>query len=152
MASTIATAPPPAARPIAGAVTPGEVSLPRLYVLRATYLLIVVGLGAMIAPQLLQHEPQARGVIASLLGAVWILAFLGLRYPLQMLPLLLFELAWKTIWLVAFGLAQWRSGQAPPTFGEDFPNIVFGVVLMPLVIPWRYVFRHYVRERGDRWR
>jgi hypothetical protein len=39
----------------------GEVSLVRLYVLRATYLLLVVGLGAMILPSLLRHEPLARG-------------------------------------------------------------------------------------------
>jgi hypothetical protein len=91
----------------------GEVSLVRLYVLRATYLLLVVGLGAMIVPVLFSHEAMARGVIPSLLGAVWLLAFVGLRYPLQMLPLLMFEFGWKTIWLIAFGLPQWSSGKTP---------------------------------------
>ena len=62
-----------------------EVSLFRLYVLRAMYLVLVVGLGAMIVPELVNHELTSRGVIASLLGAVWVLAFLGLRYPLEML-------------------------------------------------------------------
>lgn len=129
-----------------------DVSLTRLYVLRATYLLLVVGLGAMMIPSLVSHEPTARGVIPSLLGAVWLLAFVGLRYPLQMLPLLMFELAWKATWFFDFGLPQWFSGQLPPTFGEDFFNISMGVVLMPLVIPWGYVYRHYVRERSERWR
>jgi hypothetical protein len=129
-----------------------EVSLARLYVLRAAYLLLVIGLGAMILPSLLLHESSARGVIASLLGAVWVLAFLGLRYPLQMLPLLMFELVWKTIWLIDFGLPQWSSGRLPPTFAEDFPNILFGVLLMPLVIPWGYVYRHYVKQPANRWR
>jgi hypothetical protein len=147
MDSTAATA-----LPVATNAAEGGVSLARLYVLRATYLLLVVGLGAMILPSLVRHEPLARGVIASLLGAVWVLAFVGLRYPLQMLPILMFELVWKTIWLIAFGLPQWSSGQVPPTFAEDFPNIVFGVVLMPLVIPWGYVYRHYVKQRADRWR
>src|SRR5919112_572119 len=88
-----------------------DVSLFRLYVLRAMYLVLVVGLGAMIVPELLNHELTSRGVIASLLGAVWLLAFLGIRYPLQMLPLLMFELAWKAIWAIAYGLPQWSSGQ-----------------------------------------
>lgn len=122
-----------------------EVSRLRRYILRATYLLLVVGVGVMILPPLIQHAPLTRGVIPSLLGGVWLLAFVGLRYPLQMLPLLMFELAWKTIWLVAFGLPQWYAGQVPPTFGEDFTNIAFGVILMPIVIPWGYVYRHYIK-------
>ena len=129
----------------------GEVSIARLWALRAAYLLLVVGLGAMIVPVLLRHDPMARGVIPSLLGAVWVLAFLGLRYPLQMLPLLMFELAWKTIWLVGFGLPQWSSGRLPPTFAEDFTNILFGVILMPLVLPWGYVFRRYVLQPATPW-
>ena len=66
--------------------TAGYVSLARLYVLRATYLLLVVGFGATIAPVLFSHAPMARGVIPSLLGAVWLLAFVGLRYPLPCPP------------------------------------------------------------------
>ena len=102
--------------------------------------------------RLVSHAPMARGVIPSLLGAVWLLAFVGLRYPLQMLPLLIFEFVRKTNWLIAFGLPQWSSGQLPPTFAEDFQAIGMGVILMPLVIPWGYVYRHYVKQRADRWR
>jgi hypothetical protein len=130
----------------------GEVSLVRLYVLRATYLLLVVGIGAMILPPLIGHEPTARGVIPSLIGAVGLLALIGLRHPLRMLPLLMFEFAWKTLWLLVFGLPQYVSGHVPPTFAEDFFNILLGVVLMPIVIPWPYVWRHYAKAPGERWR
>jgi len=127
-----------------------EVSLVRLYVLRAMYLVLVIGLGAMIVPEILGHEPASRGVVPALLGAVWLLAFAGLKYPLNMLPLLMFELAWKAIWMVFYGLPQWSSGQRPPTFAEDFFNIGWGAVLL-LVIPWGYVWRHYVKAPGARW-
>ena len=147
MASTAASASRPGTNSIEG-----EVSLARLYVLRATYLVLVVGLAVMIVPRLINHAPTARGVIPSLLGAVWLLAFIGLKYPLQMLPLLMFEFAWKTIWLLAFGLPQWSAGQTPPTFAEDFRAIAFGVVLMPIIIPWGYVYRHYIRQPAARWR
>jgi hypothetical protein len=83
---------------------------------------------------------------------VWVLAFVGLKHPLKMLPLLMFEFAWKSIWMVAYGLPQWSSGQLPLTFAEDSFNIGFGVILMPLVIPWGYVYRHYVKRSGARWR
>ena len=129
-----------------------DVSLLRLYVLRATYALLIVGLGAMIVPDIVSHRLIDRGVIASLLGCVWLLAFIGLRHPLRMLPLLMFELGWKSIWMIAYGLPQWSAGQLPPTFADDFFNIGFGVILMPLVIPWPYVWRRYFRQPAERWR
>ena len=129
-----------------------EVSLARIYVLHATYLLLVIGLGGMIVPDVVSHPVISRGVIPSLLGAVWVLAFVGLKYPLEMLPLLMFEFAWKSIWMVAYGLPQWYAGQLPATFAEDSFNIGLGVILMPLVIPWGYVYRHYVKQSGARWR
>jgi hypothetical protein len=145
MAST-ASVSPIAGRPEA------DLTLFRLYVLRGVYLLIGLGEGSQVAPGILAHEPAARGVIASLLAGMCLLDLLGIKYPRQMLPLLLFEFAWKLIWMLAFGLPQWSSGLRPPTFGEDFFNIAFGVVLMPLVIPWGYVWRNYVKAAGDRWR
>ena len=130
----------------------GEVSLIRLYVLRAAYLLLIVGLGGMIVPDIVSHPITDRGVIAALLGAVWTLAFLGLRYPLQMLPLLMFELVWKLIWVAGYGLPQWSAGRLTPVTADDLTNTLFGVILMPLVIPWGYVWRRYVRQPAARWR
>jgi len=146
MASTAASVSPPPE-----SAAEAEVSIFRLYILRAMYLLLVVGLGGMIVPEILSHELTSRGVIPSLLGAVWALAFLGLRYPLAMLPLLMFEFAWKLIWMVAYGLPQWSAGRYPPTFAEDFFSIGAGAILL-FVIPWGYAWRHYVKRAGARWR
>jgi hypothetical protein len=116
------------------------------------YLLLAVGLGLMIGPALINHEFTARGVIPSILGAVCLLSFLGIRYPLQMLPLLMFELTWKLLWTLSFGLPQWSAGQLPPTCAQDVVSIWGGLVLMPFVIPWGYVYRNYVKRPGARWR
>ncbi|HKY21787.1 MAG TPA: hypothetical protein VJM31_11285 [Vicinamibacterales bacterium] len=131
-----------------------EVSIFRLYVLRATYFLLVVGVGAMIWPLLLGAPEAAehfRGVTWCLLGTVALLALLGLRYPLKMLPLLFFELVWKTTWLVTVGLPLRRSGQLEGAFRETWFANVMGLVIFLLAIPWGYVIRRYVREPGDRW-
>lgn len=128
-----------------------EVSLARLYVLRAMYLLLVIGGGIMFLPQLIVHEPTARGVIPSMLAAVWVLACFGLRYPLQMLPILLFELVWKTVWLIDYGVPQWRAGVHTAMFRDDLQAIAVGLILIP-VIPWGYVFRNYVKKPGAPWR
>src|SRR3954468_12186026 len=127
MSSTIATVTPTSFE--------NEVSLTRLYILRAMYLLLIIGGGVMFLPQLISHEPTARGVIPSLLGAVWVLACFGIRYPLQMLPVLLFELTWKTIWLFDYGLPQWMAGLTTAQFREDFRAIAIGPVLLIPAIP-----------------
>ena len=131
-----------------------EVSLFRLYLLRATYVLMVVGLGTTIWPLILQHPPDVplmKGVVRSLLGAVSLLAILGIRYPLKMLPLLFFELVWKIIWCLSFGLPLWSAHQLDPDAQETMKACLMGVVLFPLVIPWPYVLAHYVKVSGDRW-
>ena len=131
---------------------PEELSLLRLSVMRAIYFLIAFAEGSQVVPALFDHDPTARGVIPALLSGLCLLCVLGLRYPKAMLPLLLFEMAWKTIWFFAFGLPQYLSGEVPPTFAEDFKAITFGVAIMPFVIPWGYVWRNYVIAAGDRWR
>jgi hypothetical protein len=137
--------------PSAAAPVESEVSLARLYVMRPLYLLLIIGGGIQFLPQLIGHEPTARGVIPSMLGAMWVLACFGLRYPLQMIPVLLFELLWKTIWLVDYGLPQWRAGVNTTQFTEDFKAIAIFPVIVILVIPWGYVFRHYLKKSGARW-
>ena len=69
-----------AVSPAAPAPVESEVSLARLYALRAMYLLIVIGGGIVFLPQLIRHEPTARGVIPSMLGAMWLLSCFG-RVP-----------------------------------------------------------------------
>ncbi len=147
MTSTAATVSPAVPAPVES-----EVSLTRLYVLRTMYLVLVIGGGIEFLPQLIGHEPTARGVIPSMLAGMWMLACFGVRYPLQMLPILLFELAWKTIWLIDYGLPQWRAGVDTPVFNEDFKAIALGPVVFLLVIPWGYFFRHYLKKPGARWR
>jgi hypothetical protein len=134
---------------------PAEVSILRLYLLRALYLLMSIGLGVMIWPLIIDHPldvPHMNGVVRSLLGGVGLLALLGLRYPLQMIPLLLFELVWKVIWVVAFGVPLWLAGQLDPASAQTMFDCLLGVVLVPLALPWRYVYDRYVRAPGERWR
>lgn len=131
-----------------------EVSTFRLYLMRALYLLVAVGEGSIIWPLMFHHQPWdlMHGVACSLLGALTALMALGIRYPLQMLPLLLFEFLWKAIWLVAIALPLWSAHQLDPETMETIKACVMGIVLCPIVIPWPYVWANYVKKPGDRWR
>ena len=135
-----------------------EVSLFRLYLLRALYLFIVVGLAIVRWPDfidLIIHQGKSwelmEGVVICMLIAFSVLSILGLRYPLQMIPVLLWELVWKLIWLIVVALPLWSTGQMDESTWAVAYACLY-VVILPFVIPWRYVFEHYVKKRGDRWR
>ena len=131
------------------------ISTPRLYLLRALYLLLAVGLGLSIWPSILfppEGPVDARTVVRALLGAVGLLALLGLRFPLRMIPLLLFELVWKAIWLVAFALPLWRHGALDAGTSQNAFECLAGVILVLVATPWDYVYRHYLQGPGEPWR
>ena len=121
----------------------------RLHLLRAMYLLIVVGLACVVWPGFFNRtHPWAlmNGVVSCMLVAFSLLALVGLRHPLRMLPILLWELTWKTVWLavIAAPLAA-RGAMDEATLGTVVECSL--VVLVALVMPWRYVFDHYLRRR-----
>jgi hypothetical protein len=130
-----------------------EVSLFRLYLLRAVYAFVAIGAAATFWPPLFRHGlewPLMNSVVCALLAAMSLLAALGIRYPLRMLPVLLFELLWKIIWLSLVALPLWRAGRLDPAAMETVWNCLVAVILIP-AIPWRYVVENYVKRPGDRW-
>ena len=138
----------------AGSAAVSEVSTFRLYLLRAMYAFTAIGLALARWPEIVNPPPgitHPATVVAMFLGALSLLALLGIRYPLQMLPLLFFELLWKVMWLVAWGLPLWSNQQLAPDSEQTLISNLVGVVLVPLAIPWGYVFKHYVKAPGDRW-
>ncbi len=135
-----------------------DVSTFRLYLLRAMYVFMAVGLAIFKWPGILNPPPglsNTGSIVGSFLGAMSLLAVLGIRYPLKMLPLLLFELLWKVMWVLGWGLPLWFTQQLTPQLGPDAQsnliNCLVGVVLVPLVMPWGYVLKQYVQAPGDRW-
>lgn len=130
------------------------VSLFRLYLLRAVYLLLAVGGFFISWVQILDPTKKwelMHGVVVSMLGALSILAILGIRYPLKMLPLLFWEITWKTIWLLRVALPAWRAHRMDQaTVDNVFACLM--VVIVVIAVPWRYVFERYVKDRGDLWR
>src|SRR5215210_486360 len=98
------------------ALSMSEVSTFRLYTLRAMYVFTVVGLAIEKLPALLHPASLSPGdsVILTMLGGVALLAAVGIRYPIKMLPLLFFEVVWKSIWMLVFGLPQVLSGGLDP--------------------------------------
>jgi hypothetical protein len=121
------------------------------------YVFTVVGLAIEKLPALLHPATLSPGdsVVLSVLGGTALLAVVGIRYPIKMLPLLFFEFVWKAIWILLFGLPLLLSGGLEPnvSFGgtETLIACLVGVVLVPIAMPWGYVFKHYLKVPGARW-
>lgn len=130
------------------------VSRLQMYLLRVMYLLVVVGLGLTAWPDIIAPAARAadsHSVVLAFLGALSLLALLGLRYPLQLLPILLFEICWKSLWVLVFALPVWLdSGLDEYAAGVLFA-CVLGIVLTPIAVPWKYVMARYVIAAGESW-
>ena len=113
-----------------------------------------VGLALTKWPMVIQPHgpwPLWKGVVTCMLVALSLLAFLGIRYPVQMLPILLFELGWKIIWVAVVVLPAWAADRLDPAKLSVFYSYLV-VLIVAAVMPWRYVFAQFVTKRGDRWR
>jgi hypothetical protein len=128
-----------------------EVSTFRLYTLRAMYLYMVVGLAIFKGPGILNPPPDLSNdgsIVASVLAAFALLAVLGIRYPVKMMPLLFMEFLFKFIWFLGWGpLTQ----QLSPEAQLSLVGVLMGIILVPLAVPWSYIFNQYVKAPGDRW-
>ena len=131
-----------------------EISTLRLWLLRAMYLFIALGLVLTVWPGIVAPSDTTADVgtvVQALLGALALLCIVGLRYPLRMIPVLLFELLWKLIWVVAFALRMWQHQGLDQYASETLFACVIGVVLVPLALPWAYVFKHYMTAKSEPW-
>jgi hypothetical protein len=139
---------------VSGGKAPGDtVALWRLYVLRALYAILAVGQGSIQLPLFLHHVhwTVTSGAAHSFLLALALLSIVGIRYPLAMLPLLIYELLWKMIWLSGYALPLWLANQVDADTRQSFFEIAPIVIIIPL-LPWGYLYSNYAKKPADRWR
>jgi hypothetical protein len=131
----------------------GALSVWQLNLLRVGYFVVGVGLAAVKLPLLFQDKGWglAEGTVLCILAAMSFLALLGLRYPQRMLPILLFEVAWKLTWLGVVALPAWLDDTLDDATRTQAASVLW-VAIVIAVVPWRHVFRHYLLAAGEPWR
>ena len=93
------------------------------------------------------HWDPANSAAWFMWGSCSVIAVIGIRRPLKMLPIVLFEIVYKTAWLivVAYPLYQRNELAGTPTEGMAHN---FMLVILPIVaMPWRYFFRTYIVDK-----
>ena len=142
------------------AIRPGatdtSLSVRRMNLMRIGYLVMVVGLALVKWPLFFQDGgigslPVFEGVVAALLTAMSILALIGLKHPVRMLPVLVFESWWKVIWLAAVGVPHLSAGSMDEQMSSTLFSVLFVVIILA-VTPWGHVWRQYLRAPGAPWR
>ncbi len=132
-----------------------EVSTLRLYLLRAMYLLVAVGLGVTISPMIVappDTTADAKTVIPAVLGALAVLSSLGFATHFRC-----FRYSCLSCFGRSSGSSHSHSARGVYTGLDEYASetlfaCLMSVVLVPIVIPWGYVIKHYVRAAGDPWR
>ncbi|MDE2367922.1 MAG: hypothetical protein KGN16_03040 [Burkholderiales bacterium] len=125
----------------------------RIHLLRLQYLLIAGVMGFFVWQQVLFETgpwPAPRVIAKSMLASLALLCLLGLRYPLRMLPLMLLEALWKTVAILLIILPAWLAHRMTPELQVLFFECI-GIVVLYLVMPWRYVWVRYFRHPGEAW-
>jgi hypothetical protein len=114
--------------------------------MRLLFLLMALVMGSFVWQQLLFESADwdvMRGLAKSMLAALALMSLLGVRYPLQMLPLMLYEIAWKTIWIILIAGRAWMAGK----WNADIEGLFFdciGIIIAFFIVPWRYVWARYM--------
>lgn len=125
-----------------------------ILLLRVLYLLMFVGVAIPTIGDLLRHQGPWDHVRA-IAFCVWVayptLSLLGLINPLRMLPLVVFMLFYKTLWLAVVAYPLWSADQLAGSPAEAMAGVFSWVWVVYLIVPWGHVFRSWFRppRRAD---
>jgi len=106
-----------------------------------------LGLGVLAAPHLIQtllgfqgQDPFVFGILGSVYTTFGLLSILGLRFPLNFVPLLLFQLCYKVIWSTVVAAPLIFSGQLP--IHAVMLLVIFATYIIGdlISIPFSYIF------------
>ena len=125
----------------------------QVLLLRLGYLLVFVIVGYRSWTPLIRHVGPWDPYLAAALS-MWasssLLSLIGVFRPLEMVPLVLFEIGYKLTWLMVVALPLWMDGRLAGSRAEEMTYAFLPVVLPLAAMPWGYVVRTYVRRRPGR--
>lgn len=82
---------------------------------------------------------EAIRLVGALWAAIFVLSVLGLFFPYRMSPVLLFQLIYKSLWLLVAALPAALRQEPYPKYMAGF--FILWVLVLPLVIPWNALFK-----------
>lgn len=121
-----------------------------IYLLRLLFFLVAVFVGYDSWTTIIGHEGPWEPVKAAawcMWAAFAVLSVLGLFHPLKMLPLVLFEILYKLVWLVIVAFPLWSTNQLAGSSAEGMTEAFLWVILPIIAVPWKYAVNKYIFGR-----
>ncbi len=118
-----------------------------IYALRTLFLLMFLFVGYDSWSYILTHEGKwdpFKAVAWCMFASYSLLSGIGVIRPLKMLPIALFMIVYKTLWLGAVAYPLWSSNQLAGSPAEGLAMVFLWVPVAMLAVPWGYVVRHYI--------
>jgi len=119
----------------------------QVHLLRISYVLVLVLVGQRSWAALIHHQGDWEPFLATALS-MWasssLLSAIGVFQPLRMLPLVLFEVGYKLIWLIVVAWPLWSTDRLVGSPAETLTYAFLPVVAPIVLMPWGYVFRKYL--------
>jgi hypothetical protein len=121
-----------------------------VYLLRLLFLLVFLFVGYDSWTYILSHKGSWDHVKAAAF-CMWasysLLSIIGVFHPLKMLPLVMFAIIYKIVWLIIVAYPLWSANQLAGSPAEGMTNAFLWVVLPIVAMPWKYAVDQYVLYR-----
>ena len=118
-----------------------------IYLLRVLYFLMFVGVAFEAWKTIITHQgpwDHTRAVAWCVWAAYPTLSIFGLLRPLRWLPIVIFMIFYKTLWVIVVAYPLWRAGTLAGSPAEEMAHIFVWAPVIILIVPWVYVFKNYV--------
>ena|ERR1700730_5644400 len=80
-------------------------------------------------------------------GSYSAISIIGIVRPLKMLPIVLFEVIYKLVWLAIVAYPLWVKNELIGSPAEGMTRVFLWVVIPIVAMPWRYFFLTYILGR-----
>jgi len=118
-----------------------------IYLLRLIYFLMLVFVGSDSWNAIVTHQgpwDPVRAVAFCVWASYSTLSVLGLIHPLRMLPIIIFMIGYKLLWLIVVAYPLWRANALAGSPAEAMTRVFLWIPLPIIAVPWKYVFQNYV--------
>jgi hypothetical protein len=119
-----------------------------IYVLRLFFVLMFCVMGYSAWTHIFSHSGTWEPINA-VTWCVWAayatISVLGIYNTLKMLPILLFMIFYKTLWLIVVAYPLWKTDTLVGSPSEELATIFIWAIVPALFFPYKYFYNNYIK-------